>query len=77
MGQILKIALILFGLWLILRLIKNALGRRKPPSPTPLPAADMLRCDYCGVYLPRTEAITDRAKVYCTREHADADRLKN
>lgn len=77
MGQILKIALILFCLWLVLRLIKNALGRHKPPAPTQLPAADMLRCDYCGVYLPRTEAITDRTKVYCTPEHADADRLKN
>ena len=76
MGQILKIALILFGLWLVLRLVRNALARRRSPPPTLSPPADMLRCDYCGIYLPRTEAITAHAKVFCTREHADADRLQ-
>lgn len=76
MGQILKIALILFGLWLILRLVKSALARKRPLPPAAPPPADMLRCDYCGIYLPRTEAITVHAKVFCTREHADADRLQ-
>ena len=77
MGSFLKIALILFGLWIILRLVKHALaGRRPPPPASPMPA-DMLRCDYCGVYVPRTEAITARTKAYCTGEHADADRSKN
>lgn len=74
MGQLLRIALLLFGLWIILRLIKHALAKRRSGSPTPLPPADMLRCAYCGVFVPRTEAITARTRVYCSSDHADADR---
>ena len=77
MGSLLKIALILFALWIILRLVKRAMARRRPTLPTSPPPGDMLRCDYCGVYVPRTEAITAHPKAYCTHEHADADRSKN
>ena len=76
MGSLLKIALLLFLLWFVLRLVKQALGKRRPPTNLP-PPADMLRCDYCGVFVPRTEAITAHPKVYCTHEHADADRNRN
>ena len=77
MGSLLKIALILFGLWLILRLVKRAMAGRRSAPPASPPPADMLRCDYCGVYVPRTEAITAHPKAYCTHEHAAADRSKN
>jgi uncharacterized protein len=77
MGQLLRIALVLLALWLILRFIKRALARRRADSPAPPPPADMLRCDYCGVFVPRAEAIAARAKVYCSSDHADADRAKN
>ena len=76
MGQFLRIAIVLFGLWLILRFIKRALAKRRSDLPTPPPPADMLRCDYCGVFVPRTEAITAGTRVYCSNDHADADRAK-
>ena len=74
MGQFLRIAIVLFGLWLILRFIKRALTKRRPGSPAPPPPADMLRCDYCGMFVPRGDAITASGKVYCSDHHADADR---
>ncbi len=77
MGQMLRIALVLLVLWLILRLIKRALAKRRSDSPPPPPPADMLRCDYCGVFVPRSEAVAARTKVYCGSDHADADRAKN
>ncbi len=76
MGQLLRIALVLFGLWIILRLIQHALAKRRSGPPTLPPPADMLRCDYCGVFVPRTEAITAGTRVYCSNDHADADRAK-
>jgi len=77
MGQFLRIALVLFGLWLVLRLIKRVLARRRSGPPSVPPPADMLRCDYCGMFVPRGDAVTAGSKVYCSDQHADADRATN
>jgi len=74
MGQFLRIAIVLIGLWLILRYIKRALARRRTGTPDPPPPADMLRCDYCGVFVPRGDAFAASGKMYCSGNHADADR---
>jgi len=76
MGQLLRIALVLLALWFIVRLIQRALAKRRSDSPAPPPPADMLRCDYCGVFVPRAEATAAQSKVYCSSDHADADRAK-
>ena len=76
MGQLLRIALVLLALWFIVRLIQRALARRHSDSTPPAPPADMLRCDYCGVFVPRAEAIAAQSKLYCSDDHADADRAK-
>jgi len=73
MGQLLRIAILLLGLWVVLRIVRKAiLQRRTKSSPLP-PPADMLRCDHCGVFLPRNEAIEAHGKHYCSRQHAGAD----
>ena len=76
MGQFLRIALVLIGLWLILRLIKRTLAGRHSDSTPPALPADMLRCDYCGMFVPRGDAITASGKIYCSGTHADADRVR-
>ena len=76
MGQFLRIAIVLFGLWLILRFIKRAITMHHSDSPAPPPSADMLRCDYCGMFMPRSDAITASGKIYCSDKHADADRAR-
>ena len=46
----------------------------EPPKPRDVPdremleAEDTVRCDTCGVYLPRSEAFTTQGRVYC-RDH--------
>jgi hypothetical protein len=77
MGQFLRIAVVLFGLWFVLRIIKRALTQRRSGPPSALPPADMLRCNYCGMFLPRNDTVTIEGKVYCSDKHADADRAKN
>jgi uncharacterized protein len=74
MGQFFRIALVLFGLWLILRIIRRARARRRSAPPSAPASADMLRCDYCGMFVPRSDAMTTGGKVYCSSQHADADR---
>lgn len=76
MGQFLRIAIVLFGLWLVVRLISRALARRRSDPPAPPPPADMLRCDYCGVFVPRSDAVTASGKTYCSDNHADANRAR-
>jgi len=76
MGQFLRIAIVLFGLWLILRYIRRALAKRHSGSPASPPPADMLRCDYCGIFVPRSDAISASGKNFCSGNHADADRTR-
>ncbi len=73
MGTFLRLAIVLFGVWLVLRLVKRALLKDDhPSSPAATPPADMLRCDYCGMFVPRNEATMARGKPYCSGDHAEA-----
>lgn len=69
MGQLLRIIIVLVGLWLVLSLIKRFLSsRQKSQSNTPS-IANMVACDYCGTHVPEPEAIRDGDKHFCSKEH--------
>ena len=69
MGQLLRLIIILFGLWLVLKIIKRALApHEKHPSRKPS-IASMVACAHCGVHLPESEAIPKDGKYYCCEEH--------
>jgi uncharacterized protein len=73
MGTLLRLAIVLLGVWLVLRLVKRTLLKDdRPSSPAATPPADMLRCDYCGVFVPRSEATMAHGKPYCSDGHAEA-----
>jgi uncharacterized protein len=42
-------------------------GRGRPPQGST--GEDMVRCDQCGIHLPRSESITTRGNFYCSAEH--------
>jgi uncharacterized protein len=42
-------------------------GAAQPPASEP--AEDMVRCKYCGVNLPRSEALMSKGQFYCCDEH--------
>jgi uncharacterized protein len=72
MGQLLRLIIILFGLWLILKIIKRALASRENhPSRQPS-IASMVACVHCGVHLPASESIQKNGKHYCCEEHLKA-----
>ncbi|MBI5782369.1 MAG: hypothetical protein HZA69_01350 [Gammaproteobacteria bacterium] len=69
MGQLLRITIILIGLWLVLTIVKRALAsRRTPPTDKPV-VARMVACAHCGVHIPESEAVRDGDKYYCCEEH--------
>ena len=68
-----KIVLFLIAVFVLLWLLRGATGRRpgvaaRPPS-QPQP---MIACAYCGVHLPRDEALPGRGGVFCGEAHRAA-----
>lgn len=69
--NVLKIVLLIgIGLvvWGLIRGFKRSLDT--PPGDASTPTAEtMVKCAYCGVNLPRSEAIYSHDAFYCTAEH--------
>lgn len=68
-----KIVLIVLGLVLVYWILKRY--RRGVDTNSQAPRAknaeDMVRCEHCGVHLPRSESITAGGRFFCTSEHRD------
>ena len=41
---------------------------RRPPSPAA--AQTMVRCAHCGIHLPRSEALLQNGRTWCSADHA-------
>jgi uncharacterized protein len=62
---LLVLLVVLAVLW-----FKRKAAPRKPPSQDEVkPAEDMVRCQVCGVNLPRSEAILSQGRFFCSDEH--------
>jgi uncharacterized protein len=73
MGQLLRLLIILVGLWLVLRIIKQALtSRSKTPSRRKPAITNMVECAHCGLHLPESEALMKENKYFCGEEHLQA-----
>lgn len=69
MGQLLRLIIILIGLWLILSIVKRALAKRRKPSADKPAVAKMVACSHCGTHIPESEAVSDGNRHYCSEEH--------
>ncbi len=70
MGQLIRILILLAGLWLILHFVRRALRRhRRPENETRPGAARMVACALCGTHIPESEAVRAGNQVYCCEEH--------
>ena len=66
-----KIILLVLGFILvywILKIYRRGLQRRGAPAPAKA-GEDMVRCERCGVHLPRSESLMSGQVFYCTPEH--------
>lgn len=72
MGKLLVlIVLVLAGVWLVKRALRNA-GRKDDAGQPPAPRSseELVRCAHCALLLPRGEARQAGGAIYCSEEHA-------
>jgi len=69
-----KILLFLVAVFVLLWLLRGATTRRGPRGGMPPPKAPqpMIACAFCGVHLPRDEALPGRGGVFCGDAHRAA-----
>lgn len=66
-----KILLVVLGLLLaywILRSYRRRIDRGEG-RPQAGASEDMVRCEHCGVHLPRSESIASQGRFFCSPEH--------
>lgn len=77
-----KLLVVLVAVALLLWLLRSGQERRqaRPPAkgaPRPPRTAqpeDMVRCDACGLHLPRSDALATPHGIFCCAEHQRAGR---
>jgi len=76
MGQLLRLLIILFGLWLVIHYVRRALKARRrtrDTEPQTRGSPRMLPCARCGVHVPESQALRSGDKIYCCPEHLKED----
>lgn len=61
--------LILLVVLAVLWFKRKPLPRKPEAQDEAKPVEDMVRCQVCGVNLPRSEAILSQGRIYCCDEH--------
>ncbi|NYT66651.1 hypothetical protein H0A58_11820 [Alcaligenaceae bacterium] len=87
MGKVLFWAVLIIGGLLLARVLArhNAASQQPKMPPVAKPAkglrsktrADpesMVRCEHCGIHLPRSEAVLSGGRTWCSSEHAKIGR---
>lgn len=76
MGRILFFVVLGVGLYVAFRIWRTGQQRgaagRAPPSPTAGEA--MVRCDHCGLNVPKSEAVAEGNRWYCSEDHRRLER---
>jgi len=71
-----KILLFVIAVVVLLWLLRGTAGRRRnggtAKSPPPTAPQPVIACAYCGVHLPRDEALPGRGGVFCGEAHRTA-----
>jgi uncharacterized protein len=63
------LGLALWGFYLIIR---HLLRQRKVEKPRTTRTVDSVECAYCGLHLPRAEALRKGERYYCNQVHLRA-----
>lgn len=67
---LIRILIIALVVWLLLRMIKNWASRPAGVQKDTRPEVEsMVRCQHCGLHIPKQEAIRSDNYYYCSQEH--------
>jgi uncharacterized protein len=72
----LLIVLALWGIYLIGRHFWRQ-NRQKVSKSQQVKSVDSVQCAYCGLHLPKTEAISKDDIYYCSKAHLQAAKKQN
>ncbi|MEB0042442.1 MULTISPECIES: PP0621 family protein [unclassified Pseudomonas] len=67
---LLWVILIAVAVYYFKRLGKRSAPRKSAPPPEGV-AAPMVKCDHCGVHLPRDRALNQQDHWYCSQAHLE------
>ncbi|HWI36746.1 MAG TPA: PP0621 family protein [Burkholderiales bacterium] len=71
MGKLLLLLLlVLAGVWLVKRALRNAARQEHGNPATSKASEELVRCAHCGLLLPRGEARQAGGAIYCSEEHS-------
>ena len=74
MGKALLWIVIILAALTVARIVCRQTGARRHPHASGKTAAKnaeaMLRCEHCGIHLPRSEALLLGGKTWCSSDHA-------
>lgn len=64
------IAIIAAAIWLWRRITRPKAAQTEQPKPSAEPAP-MVRCQHCGVHVPRDHALANGEQWYCSQAHLE------
>lgn len=71
MARFLLFALAVYALvWLLKRSFAEPSDERRSPKSPASSGGELVRCEQCGLHLPRAEAHERDGRRYCSEEHA-------
>ncbi len=76
MGRVLFFVLLGVGLYVAFRIWRGGQQRdaaRRPPQ-APVAGEVMVRCERCGLNVPKSEALADGDRWYCSEDHRRLER---
>ena len=76
MGRILFFVLLGVGLYVAFRIWRGSQrpGAAAPPADAPAAGEAMVRCDQCGLNVPKSEALAEGGRWYCSEGHRRLER---
>jgi len=69
MSRLLLLIAIAAAIYLLIRSY-----RKNRPRQDEIVAEEMVRCEHCGVHLPKSESVQSDGHFFCCAEHRDAYR---
>ena len=74
---IIRILALFLLFWLIFRIIRIKMDKRRIVTKKQSKIVDIKKCSYCGVHIPENEAIQSDDKYYCCSEHVNLGSKKS
>jgi len=80
--RLLLLIVAIVAVFLAVRTLLRSSGNRRRVSRTEQPerlkeGGAVIRCAWCGVHVPETDAWREADRYYCTRQHAELDRNRS